>query len=271
LAVFDSNKTPRIARDALTGAILGTLCGVAAYVLGVQQLLRRPELSLLLPISVAGAILGVTRLRPLLWVAAAILSLLCVLVVYTPLVSNAASLFVRRDPLPTRVDAIAVLSIGGTPSGLMRSETLDRLLTGFRLARNGLSHSLLVSRETRSFGGMPVSDSADLERVTRMVAPTDTVIFVDSIVTTRTEALRMRAIASARGWRTLAVVTSPLHTRRACATFEAVGFGVVCVPAEVRGSGLEPHSIPEDRLRAFRFWLYERFATDSYRRRGWIR
>jgi uncharacterized SAM-binding protein YcdF (DUF218 family) len=264
-------KFPDIARDAFTGAILGALCAVGAYVLGVQQLLRRPELSLFLPTAIVGAILGVTRLRPLLWVAGAMIALLCVLVAYTPLASNAAQPFIRRDPLSRRVDAIAVLSMGGTPSGLMRSETLDRLLTGLTLVRSGLAHSILVSTETRSFGGKLVSDSADLARVSRMIAPTDTVFFVDSIFTTRSEALRMRAIAAPRGWHTLAVVTSPMHTRRACATFEAVGFTVVCVPAEVRGSGLDPHSIPEDRLRAFRFWLYERFATDSYRRWGWIR
>jgi hypothetical protein len=61
-----------------------------------------------------------------------------------------------------------------------------------------------------------------------------------------------------------------LHTRRACATFEAVGFRVVCVPATVRGSGLFPGSFAEERFRDFRSWLYETFATDSYRRRGWI-
>ena len=260
-----------IARDALTGAILGTLCAVAAHVLGVQQLLRRPELSLYLPTAVAGALLGVTRLRPLLWVAGAILTFLCIAAAYTPLAARAAAPFVRRDQLPSRVDAIAVLSMGVTPDGLMRSETLDRLLTGLSLARRGLAHNVLVSTERRPFGGKSVSDSADIFNIWRMAAPGDTVFFVDSIVTTRTEALRMRSIASAHGWKILAVVTSPMHSKRACATFEAVGFTVVCAPADVRGSGLDPHSNPEDRLRAFRAWLYERFATDSYRRRGWIR
>jgi len=269
--VVAARNPSTIARDALTGAILGALCAVAAHVLGVQQLLRRPELSLYLPTAVAGALLGMTRLRPLLWVAGAIIAFLCIAVAYTPLASRAAAPFIRRDVIPAHVDAIAVLSIGGTPDGLARSETLDRLLTGLALARRGLSQAVMVSRETRSFGGKSVSDSADLEDITTMVAPAALVIFVDSITTTRTEALRMRSVARARGWSTIAVVTSPMHTRRACATFEAVGFKVVCVPAVVRGSGLAPNSNAEDRLRAFRFWLYERFATDSYRRRGWIR
>jgi uncharacterized SAM-binding protein YcdF (DUF218 family) len=260
-----------IARDALTGAILGTLCAVAAHVLGVQQLLRRPALSLYLPTAVAGALLGITRLRPLLWVAGAIISFLCIAVAYTPLAANAAAPFIRRDSIPPRVDAIAVLSMGVTPDGLMRPETLDRFLTGLSLVRRGLAGSMMVSRETRPFGGKPVSDSADMQNLASMIGLPASIIFVDSIVTTRTEALRMRSIAQTRGWTTLAVVTSPLHTRRACATFEAVGFKVVCIPASVRDSGLDPNSNPEDRLRAFRSWLYERFATDSYRRRGWIR
>lgn len=259
------------ALDALTGAILGTLCAVAAQVLGVQGLLRRPDLSLYIPTAVVGAALGVTRLRPLLWVSGAIISFLCIAVAYTQLASRAAAPFIRRDPVPARVDAIAVLSMGGTPDGLMRSETLDRVLTGMTLVKRGVSNAMLISRETRSFGGRQVSDSADLQDVTAMLAVPATVIFVDSIFTTRTEALQMRSIARQRGWNTLAVVTSPMHTRRACATFEAVGFKVTCVPAAVRGSGLVPNSTPEDRLRAFRAWLYERFATDSYRRRGWIR
>ncbi len=260
-----------IARDAFTGAILGALCAVAAHVLGVQQLLRRPELNLYLPTALAGALLGVTRLRPLLWVAGAIISVLCLAVAYTPLAARSAAPFIRRDPIPARVDAIAVLSMGVTPDALMRSETLDRVLTGLYLVRRGLSDVMLISRETRNFGGKPVSDSADMQNLTSMVGLPASIIFVDSIVTTRTEALRMLSIARPRGWTTLAVVTSPLHTRRACATFEAVGFKVVCVPASVRDSGLDPNSNAEDRLRAFRSWLYERFATDSYRRRGWIR
>jgi len=269
--VLSVKDSPALARDALTGAILGTLCGVAANALGVQGLLRRPELTLFLPLAVAGALLGASRLRPLLWVAGAVLGFLCIAVAYTPLAAASSAPFIRRDTVPPRLDAVAVLSMGGTPDGLMRSETLDRVLTGVSLVRRGTSNAMLISRETRVFGGKPVSDSADLDEITRMAVPQATVIFVDSIRTTRTEALRMRAIARPRGWNTVAVVTSPLHSRRACATFETVGFKVVCVPAIVRGSGLVPNSTPEDRFRAFRAWLYERFATDTYRSRGWIR
>jgi uncharacterized SAM-binding protein YcdF (DUF218 family) len=259
------------ARHAAAGAVLGTLSAVAAHVLGVQQLLRTPDLALYLPAAVVGAILGASRLRPLLWISAAIIALICAVVAYTPLVSTLASPLIRRDSVPARVDAIAVLSAGLTPDGMMRSETLDRLLTGLTLARQGVARTLLISRERRTYGGNVVSDSADQQRILALAQPSAQAIFVDSVLTTRTEALRMKSIAQRRGWSTIAVVTSPLHTRRACATFETVGFKVVCVPAVVRGSGLYEGSNAEDRLRAFRSWLYETFASSSYRRRGWIR
>ena len=258
-----------VARHAINGAIVGTLCAVVAQVLGVQQLLRRPDLALYIPAAIVGAVLWNTRLRALLLIVGGILALICIAVTYTPLVSTIGRPLIRRDIIPPRVDAIAVLSAGFTADGMMRRETLERLVSGVTLARRGVAPVMLVSME-RSTNRPPVSDSADLQSIISLTGGATRTILVDSVTTTRAEALRMRAIARANGWQTVAVVTSPLHTRRACATFEAVGFRVVCVPATVRESGLVTGSVAEDRLRAFRSWLYETFATDSYRRRGWI-
>jgi uncharacterized SAM-binding protein YcdF (DUF218 family) len=237
----------------------------------VQQLLRIPNLALYVPAAIFGALLGPGPLRPLVWVPAGIIAAICIAVGYTPIVSTLARPLIRRDSLPARVDAVAVLGMGLTPDAMMRSESLDRLLTGFSLAKRGLAPVVLVSREQRNIGGKPVSDSTDLQNIAALASPAARVIFVDSVVTTRTEALRMGAVASANRWSTIAVVTSPMHTRRACATFEAVGLRVVCVPAAVRGSGLYPGANAEDRLRAFRSWLYEVLATSSYKSHGWIR
>jgi uncharacterized SAM-binding protein YcdF (DUF218 family) len=258
-------------RQAVAGAIIATLAAVAAHVLGVQQLLRRPDLALYLPAAIFGALVGSTRLRPLIWVPAGVIAAICIVVAYTPVVSAVSRSYVRADPMPAHVDAIAVLSMGVTPNGMMRSETLDRLLTGLSLARSGLAPVVLVSRENLALRGRQVSDSVDQKSVVGVMGGGTRVIFVDSVLTTRTEALLMRNIARPNRWGTLAVVTSPMHSRRACATFEAVGFRVVCVPAAVRGSGLYPDANAEDRLRAFRAWLYETFATASYKSRGWIR
>lgn len=269
--MLEGARSQLIARQVVSGAILGVLCAVAAYLLGVQYLTRRPEISFLLPAAVIGGAIGATRLRPLLWIGGGLLSFLCLLVAYTPLVATIGKPLIRHDSVPSRLDAIAALSASVTPEGWLRSETLDRLLSAVDLQRTGIAPVVMVSRERARIGGRAVSDSADLARLVSLTGTSPVVLFVDSIFTTRTEALRMKKIADAHGWRRIGVVTSPLHTRRACATFEAVGFQVVCVPAALRGSGLDPRSNPEDRFRGFRSWLYEIFATDSYRRRGWIR
>jgi uncharacterized SAM-binding protein YcdF (DUF218 family) len=269
--VNEAGEKRGIGRHAAAGAILGTLSAVGADVLGVQPLLRIPDLTLYAPGALIGAILGASRLRPVLWISAGIVALLCVAVSYTQLASTLVQPLIRRDPVPSRVDAIAVLSAGFTPDGMMSSQTLDRMLTGLSLARRGVARTQLISRERRTHRGKVVSDSADQQSILALAPPAGQVIFVDSVFNTRTEALRMKAIAQTRGWSTLAVVTSPMHTRRACATFEAVGFKVVCVPADVRESGLYEGSGAGDRLRVFRSWLYETFASYTYRRRGWIR
>jgi uncharacterized SAM-binding protein YcdF (DUF218 family) len=269
--VQDSTARTSKVGPILAGAVVATLGAVSAHVLGVQQLLRTPDLALYLPAAIFGGLLGATRLRLLVWVPATAIALICLVVAYTPIVLTLARPLNRTDPLPARADAIAVLSMGITPDGKMRSETLDRLLTGLSLAKRGAAAVILVSRERRDFRGRAVTDALDLQSITALVAPSARVIFVDSVFTTRTEALRMAALTRANGWTTLIVVTSPMHTSRACATFEAVGLKVACAPAVIRGSGLYAGANAEDRLRAFRSWLYETFATPTYKSRGWIR
>ncbi len=255
----------------LTGAVIATLVAFAAHYLGVQDLIRIPDLALFLPAALLGALIGPTRLRPLLWIGAFLVTVIVLVIIYTPVVSALAGPLVRRDRLPARVDAIAALSQGLTPEGRMRSASLDRLLSALALAREGKAGAVLVSVEGRPYGGRPVSDSVDRRGIVAAFPVPAEVIFVDSVSSTRTEALRMRQVAWPRGWRVIAVVTSPLHSRRACATFEAVGFRVVCVPAASRENVLPGADGPRDRLRTFRSWLYETFAAPTYRSRGWIR
>ena len=71
----------------------------------------------------------------------------------------------------------------------------------------------------------------------------------------------------------MALVTSPTHARRACATFERAGLPVTCVPAESRDLVLEgPRALAgtEQRATAFAQWLYETVGWWVYRARGWV-
>jgi len=66
------------------------------------------------------------------------------------------------------------------------------------------------------------------------------------------------------------VVTSPMHTRRACATFAKAGFQVTCVAAfEHDTPASRPHS-PGERLAAWRAYLHERLGMVKYGWQGWV-
>jgi uncharacterized SAM-binding protein YcdF (DUF218 family) len=269
--VSEQSEQRKAAEGALSGAIIAILAAVTGHMLGVQQLIRIPDLALYLPAGVVGAAIGGTRLRPLIWIAAVPLALAALLVAYTPLVRIAGAHFIRRDTLAGSVDVVVVLGAGLTADGMMKHETLDRLLGGTELLSHGVAPVMFISRERRSIESRTVSDSADQSRVLAMTNVGTRVAFTDSVLTTRTEALRTKQLVAARGVRTIALVTSPLHSRRSCATFEAVGFRVVCTPAPARESGMDPNSSAEERMRAFRSLLYETFATATYKSNGWIR
>jgi Uncharacterized conserved protein len=268
LRATESARTP----DALWGAILGGLIALSLDVLGFTALTKMPGLTILIPSMIIGTLLGATSARTILWAIAGVLVALATVVAYTPLASSLIAPLVRRDSVRAEnVQAVAVLSGGMNADLVMKDQTLSRLLAGVALSREHVGSAMIVSRE--HLPGRPVAenDSADQVNVLSLAPPGVTVYFADSVTSTRDEALRMRRIAVSHGWSKIALVTSPLHTRRACATFEAVGFKVICVPAPERDFPLTRLERPDERLRAWRAWLYEMAGTVKYRSAGWIR
>jgi uncharacterized SAM-binding protein YcdF (DUF218 family) len=177
---------------------------------------------------------------------------------------------VRSDPLPRdRLDAVIVLSSGITPDSLLVLEALDRLLTGLALMRDSVADTLVVTEPRRGDNG--ATTAPDQRRVRALVARPFPMVMLDSVHTTRDEARRSWQLLGARGATRVAVVTSPLHTSRACGAFEAVGFSVTCVAAVSRAYTVEHPLTWQERLSLFRAWLYERLASVEYRARGWVR
>jgi uncharacterized SAM-binding protein YcdF (DUF218 family) len=260
------------APDALRGAILGGLIALALSLLGFTDLIKVPGLSVLIPCMIVGTLLGLTAARSILWAIAGAMVALATIVTYTPLTSSLIAPLVRRDPVrPENIQAVAVLSGGMNTDLVMRDQTLSRLLAGVALSRQHVGSAMMISRE--HIPGRPVAenDSADQLNILSIAPAEVPVYFADSVESTRDEALRMRRIALAHGWTRIAVVTSPLHTRRACATFEAVGFKVTCVAAPEREFPLRRLELSNDRLSAWRRWLYEMAGTVKYRSAGWIK
>jgi uncharacterized SAM-binding protein YcdF (DUF218 family) len=180
---------------------------------------------------------------------------------------------VRRDALPASLplDAVIVLSGGITPDSLLEPEAADRLLAGLALMRDGAATTLVVSRPRRSGDGA-VADP-DQQRLRALVARSFPMLFVDSVHSTRDEAVNAwRLLARpANPAPRVAVVTSPLHTSRACAAFERVGFAVTCIAAPSRAYSVDHATSAEERFALFRRWLYERAAWVEYRAKDWVR
>ena len=271
--------TPQSTNDidwqSLLIAGFGATCALLTWlVIGALTGLGKVP-SLLFPIAVlvalVGAVLGLTRAAVALWTATAVALVAFCVIAMTPFVTRVlpTSAMVRRDTLPARpLDAVVVLSAGITPDGMLSPEALDRLLTGLALMRDSVAPVLVVTEPRRSRYG--VTTAADQARVRALVARPFPMLMVDSVRTTHDEAVNSWRLLQSRNAKRVAVVTSPLHTRRACASFEHVGFVVTCVPAVSRVYSVTGADTGTDRLTLFREWLYERAAWVEYRARGWV-
>ena len=190
-------------------------------------------------------------------------------VALSPLAAYVSDGLIRTDPVPTSVDAVVVLSGGVTEDGLLGREALDRLLKGVSLIRSGLTSTIVIT-QPHPLDDPSITTNADQRRIIELLPATPRIIVVDSVVSTRTEALGAARQLSPATAQVIALVTSPLHTRRACRVFEHVGYKVVCVPSESRDIALHSLSTASDRLAAFRMAVSERLAFDLYRHRGWL-
>lgn len=218
---------------------------------------------------VVGFVIGPTALGALLWPLLGLAVAVTMLVGFTGLAALPARQFVRADSASAAVDAIIVLSGSMNDDGRLSGPVLDRLLTAIGEARRRNVRHLALSVIEEGKGGMHVDSERDQRALMTLLAPDIEVDFVHDVASTRDEALRFRALTNAHHWQRIALVTSPLHTRRACRAFETAGLIVECVPAVPRNYTLDPYGV-NGRLDLFRDVLYEASATLLYRVRGWI-
>lgn len=226
--------------DLVSGVVLGIAASLApAYVL--------------VPIVVAIAVaLATVTLTP---------------VMYEPVVS-----WIRRDSLPpVRLDAVVVLSSSVTADSVLDPVAAERLLSALQLMRHQQAGTLITTRPAASRHDLREVSNADQRALITFAGDTSRWREVGPVRTTREEALRVAELLAPAASRAIAVVTSPLHTRRACAAFEAVGFRVVCVPSTERMYSLYAFSGVRSRLIAVADWTYERLGMVEYRARGWVR
>jgi len=222
--------------------------------------------------AISGTIADVSLRRAL--VAILIITAALVLLVTQTSLSNAvASRWVREDRFPsTPVAAVVVLSAGVNPNSTMSSDALDQLLSGLELVAEGRANALVTTTVEQPFPGRRVSSRVDQSRVLALVGSKVKWLRTVPTESTRDEALKSAQLLMPLGIRRIAVVTAPMHTRRACSAFEAVGFTVTCVPALVRSPGAwDPAPWPADRLHVFGEWIYEAAGVLKYQSAGWLK
>ena len=179
-------------------------------------------------------------------------------------------------------EAIVVLGGVTVPPVAPRLEVealggIDRLLHGMRLYRADKAPVLVFSGGalTRLTGSGMTEAEQFLQLAVASGIDSAAVILEGRSRNTHENALYVREILGARGWRRVLLVTSASHMRRAVAAFQAQGVDVIPAPTDVRVvgrgfslwqllptvGGLEKSSIATKEYMGW--WIY--------RLRGWIK
>jgi uncharacterized SAM-binding protein YcdF (DUF218 family) len=261
----------RIARATL-GAALGFLSAIA---LAAAELPLFPWSSVSMACVVATILGGIIAvIAPVRWIAAAaaLVAVTIFMVGFTPVIASQVHALVRRDSLAAAPpDAVIALSTTISADGLLDQTGTTRLLSALEVMRRTGARELVTTRPIRTPAESMAAAMQDYRRLIGLAGDTSRWRVVGPVATTHDEALATSRLLAPAGAHSIVVVTSPLHTRRACATFEAQGFSVICWPADERRYALYAFSGVRTRIAATADWIYERAAMLEYRWRGWIR
>jgi uncharacterized SAM-binding protein YcdF (DUF218 family) len=218
-----------------------------------------------------GIAISLSRIGDALLATLAIAALIVLVVTQTPLSDAVGSRWIRSDAFPdSGVAAVVVLSAAVNPNETISSEALDHLITGLELTGAGKAPMLVTTTVRQRFPGRAVSSEADQSRIVALFGRQIRWIRTPPGRSTRDEAVNVANLLLPSRAMRIAVVASPMHTRRACSAFEAVGFVVTCVPARIRSAGGVSAASPKDRLVVFGNWVYEVAGIAKYRIRGWV-
>jgi uncharacterized SAM-binding protein YcdF (DUF218 family) len=251
---------------ALAGFFVTIFIWRSADALGLRGLNLIPKVELLPLLALAGAVIGLTRLRALLWVLLALLASSVLVLEHTRLVNPGLMQgVIRADPLQP-ADAVVVLAAAAQKDGELAVDMQYRVLKAYELLGQGFAPRMVLTQQDPPVPSTRPAIEAQMKAL-GLDFPIDEVA---PVANTHDEAFRVAELARERGWKRVLLVTSPLHTRRAGAVFEKAGLPVICVPCVEGEYDLSRLAGPAERLRAFRDWLHEVIGIEGYRRRGWI-
>jgi uncharacterized SAM-binding protein YcdF (DUF218 family) len=160
----------------------------------------------------------------------------------------------RRDTLRSPAPLVVIaLGAGARDDSTLTSASATRLEMAIAYAR-AHNASIVTTRVHGNRG--EVSDRAQRAMISAAGLADRWIALPNQVANTRDEALAMHMVIPDS--QPIAVVTSPLHTRRACATFERVGYDVTCIASAQYDWWRLPQAV-----------VYETAAFVKYRMRGW--
>lgn len=176
----------------------------------------------------------------------------------TPLPNIAAGLLAEANS-PMAAGAVVVLGADIRPDGTLGDSSLRRTITGIQQYYSDPAQVLVFTGSGRSDG---LSEArARLELAKELTVPEVALVIAEGAMTTREEALRVKAVLGPKGINDILIVTDSLHLRRARLAFERQGFRVGGIAADT--VSLEAGT-PEDRLKLTRLVLQQAAALLYY-------
>lgn len=246
--------------DASTGVLMAGLVWAITTSLGMWLILGIRLGHALTALVLCGAVIGAWKLRVVVAMTGA-LALVYAVVAWTPIIHGPASRWVRNDTFPDSAQPVVVTSGAFIPPGILSDQGAERLLYGVEVAKR-IGGDILTTESVYEEDAVRVSSLPDQQRIVAVAGLAARWRSTGGVVSTRSEAQRTAELLSPAT--SIVVVTSALHTRRACGAFEAVGFRVTCLAAPDR------HGVFNRGDRLFRDYAYERIGYWIYHRRGWI-
>ncbi len=186
------------------------------------------------------------------------------------------------EAIPT---ADALLFLGGgassTPSeiiGLDMSNASDRITTAIELIRRGKAPILIAGGGTRPYTPAKPSEGARVEQLISNWNLSQVPIYqLGTCANTHEEALSLRKLTEEHHWKSILLVTSASHMRRAAATFRKQGLPIIPVACGFRSKANgtdEPTtwlSTPDaGKVELITIWLSETIGYAVYWLRGWV-
>jgi uncharacterized SAM-binding protein YcdF (DUF218 family) len=176
-------------------------------------------------------------------------------------------------------DAVVLLGGAVSPEGASAdqanwNDSVERLMVTRDLLASGRARAAIVSGGSYGIPGLPTEAEYLKRQLVAWGIAEDRVVLEDRALNTRENAVFSGALARARGFQRLLVVTSAFHVPRAQGCFRAAGVEADFLPVDyrMRDPGRNPHWLPRASvLGDTAAVVRERFGFLVYRVMGYAR